>query len=107
MSPIDFALKTPRSPRVAKDRDNYLFQYNSVLRTVHSRFKVQLSFILFYNMSSEKESLLINSYSCLCVWCSCVKKERILLASSTTDWPGTHESETLGSGLGNILKDGE
>lgn len=42
----------------------------------------------------------------VCV-CACVKKDRILLAFRTKGWPGTHESETLGSCLGNILKDGE
>lgn len=105
-SPTDSesALKTAlrRFPRVGEDRDNYLFEYNSLFRTVHSRIKVQLSFILFNIRSFEKESLLINSNLCLCV-CACVEKMRILLAFSTKGWPGTHESEALGSCLGNIL----
>lgn len=76
-SPTDSesALKTAlhRFPGVGEDRDNYLFEYNSLFRTVHSRIKVQLSFILFYIRSFEKESLLINSNLCLCV-CACVEK---------------------------------
>lgn len=54
-------------PWVGEKRDNYLFEYNSLFRTVHSSFKVQLSFILFHIVSFESFCV------CACV-CMCVKK---------------------------------
>ncbi len=95
-----------RFPWVGEERDNYLFEYNSLFRTVHSSFKVQLSFILFNIVSFEKESLLV-SVSVSVYMCVRMCEKRILLAFRTKGWPGTHESETLGSCLGNILKDEE
>lgn len=94
-----------RFPWAGEERDNYLFEYNSLFRTVHSSFKVQLSFILFHIVSFEKESLL---RVCVCVFgCVCVCEKRILLAFCTKGWPSTHESKTLRSCLGNILKEEE
>ncbi len=52
-----------RFPWVGEERDNYLFEYNSLFRTVHSSFKVQSSFIL------------LRVFLCLCVCvCMCEKK---------------------------------
>ncbi len=51
-----------RFPWVGEERDNYLFEYNSLFRTVHSSFKVQSSFIL------------LRVFLCLCVCvCMCEK----------------------------------